>query len=244
MFYAGRLRRRSESLELTRNGTTLVLAPHPDDEALGCGALLARRAASGSNTVVAYFTDGEGSHRGHPTLRPADLAVLRRAEALDAMASIGIPGDRLRFCGAPDGKLKSLSPSEIEIWVARLKDLVVEVRPAEVMLPCRDDGSSEHEAVFTLLRRALAALPFAAPRILEFPVWSWWSPRLLSRVVKRPGAVWRQPVDEYAESKRGLLRRYPSQTLPVLPFNKPMLSRQFVSAFETPVEYFIESPPN
>ncbi len=240
--YAARLRAKSRPLVLSPDGPTLVLAPHPDDEALGCGALLAQRAACGARTIVVYFTSGEGSHRGHSKLAPADVASLRQAEARKAMASIGLHAESLRFCGAPDGRLNALSQSERATWTACLGRLLAEVRPAELMLPCRNDGSSEHEAVFELLTRAIGASPNPAPRILEFPVWAWWSPRHLAKVVRGARAVWRQPAGVFAEQKRALLRCYPSQTDPSPPFEDPILPRSFVEAFDTGEEYFFESP--
>ena len=41
----------------------LVVAPHPDDESLGCGGLIAKLAASGSAFCVLFVTDGGASHR-------------------------------------------------------------------------------------------------------------------------------------------------------------------------------------
>ena len=110
------------------------------------------------------------------------------------------------------------------------------------MVPCRDDGSSEHEAAFRLVQGALAGLPGAAPRLLEFPVWSWWSPRLLARVARRPAHVWRQPVAGCAEQKRALLKCYPSQSEPLPPFAKAALPRHFTDAFDVEDEFFLESP--
>lgn len=241
-YLASKLRRRSRPLHLSANGTLLVLAPHPDDEAFGCGGLIARRAAEGRRTVVAYFTSGEGSHRGHPKLGPADIAILRRAEATAAMASVGIAEGNLEFCGAPDGRLASLSEAEQALWADRLRDLVAKVAPTELILPCRDDGSSEHEAVFRLLCRALKALPAQKVRVLEVPVWSWWSPRLLAGVVARPAAVWTQPVEPYAVQKRKLIGSYPSQSEPTHPFSRAVLPHRFARAFDTAEEFLLEAP--
>ena len=48
---------------LLRGRPLLVLAPHPDDESLGCGALLAQ-AFAGAGAHVACLTDGAASHPG------------------------------------------------------------------------------------------------------------------------------------------------------------------------------------
>jgi len=240
--YAAKLRRRSQPLALSAEGPTLVLAPHPDDEAFGCGALLARRAASGARVYVAYLTDGEASHPGHARLSKADIASLRRSEGARAMALIGIAGANLRFCGAPDGRLGALAGPEKADCTGRIAGVIAEVGPAEVLVPCRDDGSSEHEAAFRLLRGALDAMPGAPPRVLEFPVWSWWSPRLLARLARRPASVWRQPAGAFAAQKRALLECYPSQSEPLPPSPRAALPRYFADSFDVEEEFLLEGP--
>ena len=56
----------------------LVLAPHPDDETLGVGALIARKRAAGTRVRVLVVTDGRGSHVSS-VLDPDALAAVRRA---------------------------------------------------------------------------------------------------------------------------------------------------------------------
>ena len=46
--------------ERVRAASALALAPHYDDEVLGCGGLLAQLAAAGSVTRVLFLTDGSG----------------------------------------------------------------------------------------------------------------------------------------------------------------------------------------
>lgn len=62
----------------------LILAPHPDDETLGAGALIAQGAASGHFAALVYLTDGSGSH---PPVdgRAGRLIAARRREAANAL---------------------------------------------------------------------------------------------------------------------------------------------------------------
>lgn len=58
----------------------LVLAPHPDDETLGAGALIAQTSRTGCLAGVVYLTDGSASHPS-PHGRAGRLAALREREA-------------------------------------------------------------------------------------------------------------------------------------------------------------------
>ena len=66
---------------------TMVLAPHPDDETIGCGGTIARLTATGTQVTVVLVTDGEATI-GSPHHR-ATTALLRRAEASAACAALG-----------------------------------------------------------------------------------------------------------------------------------------------------------
>ncbi|MFC0201209.1 PIG-L deacetylase family protein [Paracoccus rhizosphaerae] len=84
----------------------VVLAPHPDDETLGCGALLAEAAALGVDCRVICVTDGHRSHPGSVLWPKPRLVAQRRKELADAMARLGpIEVHHLGFpdCAAPDG---------------------------------------------------------------------------------------------------------------------------------------------
>jgi LmbE family N-acetylglucosaminyl deacetylase len=62
----------------------LVLAPHPDDETLGAGALIAQTAKAGRLAGLVYLTDGSGSHETVPG-RPGKLVGSRKREAATAL---------------------------------------------------------------------------------------------------------------------------------------------------------------
>ena len=77
------LRWRAQPLQLPA-GPLLVIAPHPDDETLGCGGLIIRERLAGRLVRIVFLTDGSQSHRDHPSLTPTALAKLRKAEAVAA----------------------------------------------------------------------------------------------------------------------------------------------------------------
>jgi LmbE family N-acetylglucosaminyl deacetylase len=117
---------------------------------------------------------------------------------------------------------------------------VRQLDPVEILVPCRNDGSSEHEAAFRLVSAALASLPIA-PRILEYPVWSWWSPSLAWRLLFTHTRVHRCRFSRHLARKRAALAVYRSQTRPLAPQTHSALPDGFVALFSAPEEYFFEN---
>lgn len=233
------LRSRSQSYPISNDAVTVIIAPHQDDEALGCGGLLALRSRRGHRLHIAYVTDGAQSHAGHPTLSPAALASLRREEARQAMALLGLDPSSLTFLGARDGSLAHLEPTSAQRLVDVIASYLKSISPTEIFLPSRRDGSSEHDAAFLLVDRALAQAGLK-PRILEFPIWSWWNPSLILPEILRIRRVWRVEFRGEAGRKRAALAAYRSQMEPTAPWQHPLISAEFVSFFAEPEEFFFE----
>jgi len=132
-----------------------VLAPHPDDETLGCGNLLAAAVSEGIACQVICITDGTGSHPNSRVWPRQDLANLRENElrsALRCLASgieppIAVHFLRYQDCNAPSGgpaaeTLTGLIPRDAALFctwggdphidhlnTARLANLVASLRP-------------------------------------------------------------------------------------------------------------------
>jgi LmbE family N-acetylglucosaminyl deacetylase len=125
-----------------------VLAPHPDDESLGCGGVIVRHASAGRRAVVAFATDGGA---GAPArLRGPRLAARRRAEA---RAACRVLGAECEFWGLADGALpraRSLG--------ARVSEALSRLGPRAVLRPAEDDPHPDHRALARAAARALRGL--------------------------------------------------------------------------------------
>src|SRR6185369_3766474 len=143
--------------------SAIVIAPHFDDEVLGCGGLVGQLTAAGATVRVAFCSDG-GGETADPERRRAESAR-RRVEARRAAAILGLAGiDELDF---PDGALaKHVGP-----MAESLHRLLLQHRPELVLVPSPLEVSADHRATFAALQGALATLPDdAAPRILAYEV--------------------------------------------------------------------------
>lgn len=149
-------------LDPTRWRRVVAVAPHPDDEVLGVGALLGRLAGAGHAVSVVAVTDGDGADPDADAATRADLADRRVHESLLAGALLGLPvAQRLRL---PDGHVADHEAVLVEQLAARLG-------PGTVCLATWDgDGHPDHEAVG---RAALAAGRRTGAVVVHFPVWAW-----------------------------------------------------------------------
>jgi len=92
-------------LRLAKGGRPVVIAPHPDDETLGCGALIANAVRRGVPIGVIALTDGDASHPSSLRWPPAALARLRSGEPRRALARLGAGAAPVRRLGWHDGRV-------------------------------------------------------------------------------------------------------------------------------------------
>jgi LmbE family N-acetylglucosaminyl deacetylase len=135
------------------SGGALVLSPHPDDEAIGCGLLMAEKAQRGIPIAVAVATDGGGGwYSSRPRPAPDDIIEIRHGEWHRALDALGVPRAGRFELGFCDGGL-----ADHEDQVAdRIGDVLRSVRPAQVFVTRPEDPHPDHRALARATRRALA----------------------------------------------------------------------------------------
>lgn len=146
--------------------TALVVAPHFDDETLGCGGTLARKARLGAEIEVVFLTDGAASHGDGVDRRR--LSELRREEADAALSALGLDPDRVVHGDLADGALGSELDAAVEIVAAAL----ARVEPRHVFVPHWGDGHPDHAAATAATVAAIEAAGSDVD-LYEYPVWHW-----------------------------------------------------------------------
>lgn len=219
-------------------GPLLIVAPHPDDETLGCGAAIASHLHQGGAVHVVFLTDGEGSHDGHPNLTRDKLRRLRRVEAQDALALLGLRTTESNpvFLQAPDGQLDRLPPALREHLIRTLAEKIRAVAPAAIFAPYSHGGSTEHTAAFALTGEACAAAGGGV--LLEYPIWAWWNAFRL-RPQLRPGADnLRLPLQPWRDLKRRALACHRTQVVAMPPWSDAALPAAIADACCGANEFF------
>lgn len=142
----------------------LVVAPHPDDETLGAGALIRHVLAQGGSADVLLLTDGDNNpwpqrwEERRVFIRAKDRANWgrrRRGEVLAAMARLGLGESQLHALGWPDMGLTDALRFRHGPAVHAVRDVILRVRPDLVVMPDLADSHPDHGAAHVLARLAL-----------------------------------------------------------------------------------------
>ncbi len=127
---------------LAPSGLLLIVAPHPDDETLGCGGLIALGKATGRDVRVVVLTDGAASHPGSPTYSPRQVAALRQQELHKSAEALGLQPSDVVTLSLPDGRLSDEAPERL----ADRLDLAIGAGDlGAVFAPGDDDPHPDHQ---------------------------------------------------------------------------------------------------
>lgn len=221
-------------------GPPLVLAPHPDDESLGCGGLIAACVAAAMPPLVVILTDGTGSHPHSRKFPPAELRALREAETRAAVAALGLAPDRLVFMRLRDTEAPSAGPA-FETAADHIADLAARHGCATICTTWRHDPHGDHEAAYVI---AAAAAERAGARLRAYPVWGWTLPdeTILPDTPVR-GA--RLDIASFLPAKRAAIAAHASQHGGAIDDDPTgfALPASLLALFEQPFEVFLEPPP-
>ncbi|MBY0471642.1 PIG-L family deacetylase [bacterium] len=116
----------------------LVVAPHADDESLGCGGTLLRHKADGDETHWLLLTQGDGL----PGMTPERLNR-RKAEIKEVSKAFGF--SQVHEAGLPATQLDALPLSEL---VGTISNIIKKVEPHTIYLPHESDVHSDHRVAF------------------------------------------------------------------------------------------------
>ena len=124
--------------------SVLVVAPHPDDEAIGCSGTLLKHHAAGDRVVIVYVTDGRRSRARD--IEPQAMAALRHSEATRAAEKLQAS---MVWLGLPEGDWL------LEEGIEQLRQIIQHHKPDVIYAPSQVDFHPEHHKVAHALALAL-----------------------------------------------------------------------------------------
>ena len=225
-------------------GTIAIVAPHTDDELIGCGGLLATGDVASRSHVI-YASDGSLSPSSPFPWHKSDRAALagaRRREAAAGLEEIGLPPGRGHFLDLPDGALGAHGPALESLLLERLVDL----GPDHLLAPFRYDFHPDHMAVSRAVQ-ALVRRGEVRARVLEYFAYARW--KLLPggdvRAHIRDEALLRfEPNAAARDRKRKAFEAHASQTSLYYPWQKRInLTPEFVEAHCAEAEFLVRPTP-
>ena len=148
----------------------LVVAPHPDDESLGCGGLILSLAGLGRAFHVVFVTDGGASHLKSREWPRERLRAEREKEAAEALKLLGIAEAPRSFLRLRDADMPKPGSEDHASALAAASGIVAAFKPDLVLLPWRRDPHCDHRDSWRLFVDALEAETLS-PDVLEYAIW-------------------------------------------------------------------------
>ena len=145
---------------------TIIIAPHPDDEVIGCAGLIQALVERGIPPHVIILTGGEGSHRGCCDISAEEIITARHQLTLKAAITLGLPESHIHCLSYPDGGV-ALGHPETE----RLQALLSELDPQSVFVPHCGEGWSDHLQAAEITKCLMTGKDVT---IYEYCVWMWY----------------------------------------------------------------------
>ncbi|MGG6267366.1 PIG-L deacetylase family protein [Leptolyngbya sp. AN03gr2] len=214
---------------------SIIIAPHQDDETLGCGGLIALKRQAGITVAVVFLTDGDNNSL---TVNESceDSVSLRRQEAIAALQILGVSTSDIYFLNYPDGQLQTLSEPEQQQFIAQLTVLIEHYQAQEVYVPHSKDGHSDHEMAFQTVQATLTGIARNI-KLFQYPIWLFWQRTFPLQLTQQDLAgACRLNIAAVRTQKQTAIQVYQSQ-LPSLPFS-------FLRPFRASTELFFVQPTN
>jgi LmbE family N-acetylglucosaminyl deacetylase len=217
----------------------IVIAPHPDDESLACGGLIANACRQGVSAKVVIVSDGAGSHPNSKTYPPERLTTLREVEARQAGAELGLRPDELVFLRLPD-RFVPHEGEEAERAINVIAECVKESGAGSLFVSWRHDPHCDHEASYRIAREVQHRI--GNVKLFEYVVWGHTLPPSTKVDPIRSG--FRISIDhETMERKRRAIAAHRSQVTTLIDDDPDgfLLSQIDLDHFDRPYEFFLES---
>lgn len=227
--------------DLLQFGTTVIIAPHPDDESLGCGGTIALLQKLGLSVHVIFVSDGTLSHPNSKKYPAEKLRQLRETEAIDALKALHIPAANASFMRLKDRSVPNPGNPDFDVAVNLLLQELKRIKPETVLVTWEKDPHLDHRASYQILNSAIKKLD-QKPRILEYLIWIWELGKHEDLADKQSIKWFYVDIKSVAEIKKKAIAAHVSQVTRLIDDDPEgfMLSPEILAHFDHADELFVE----
>ena len=147
-----------------------VIAPHPDDETLGCGGAIALLRQHHISVQVLIVSDGTGSHPNSKQFPPQKLRDLREQEARAALDILNVSKENVEFFRWPDTAVPHPGDRDFLSAVEKCDRALREHQPDLILVPWQHDQHCDHQATWKIAQHCLRSHP-RPPHQLIYSIW-------------------------------------------------------------------------
>lgn len=220
-------------------GVTVVIAPHPDDESLGCGGTIALLKQAGKKVHIIFVSDGSMSHPNSKKYAAPRLMELREKEAITAVDILGVPITDCSFIRLKDGAVPGLGSIGFEEAVYKMSRLLETIHPGNIILPWKNDPHPDHQASWQIVQEAILKTKIKV-NLFHYLIW-FWERGILNDQLKDI-LIYSMDINTVINLKRAAIEAHVSQVTSLIDDDETgfMLSEKVLAHFNDPFELFIQ----
>ena len=217
-------------------GSCLVIAPHPDDETLGCGAAIIQARKAERDVHIIIITDGRAWPKSS-LITPEVLAAMRHEETLRACEALGVAAENIIFLSVTDGE----AMQQVDKIADDLLRQIERLSPSQIFSPYGCDTHADHIAVAAAMDKLVQSRAVTC-RIYEYVIWFWPKQALWHLLFPyRLARLRRVSTKGLLDRKREALTRHRSQCENLTgEANWHVFSQHDLARFFRPYELFFE----
>ena len=221
-------------------GKTIVFAPHPDDESLGCGGAIALLKNFNLPVSVVTMSDGTLSHPNSRKFPAEKLRDLREREMKDALEILGVGADKITFLRYRDRSVPNENSADFDLAVKKIKEIFADEKPQTILAPWRRDPHPDHLATWQIVHSAIKS--FDGIRLIEYPIWLWEMAQEDDLPIDKEIRGWRLDIAEVVGKKQAAISAHVSQTTDLIDDDPQgfRLSAEVLAHFAASFEVFLE----
>lgn len=223
-------------------GKTLIIAPHPDDESLGCGGAMALLRQFEIPVSVLVMSDGTLSHPNSRQFPAVVLRDLREREMISALNILGVEESETTFLRFKDRSVPNIQKEDFIAAVKLCQNYLQHKSPQTILLPWRRDPHPDHRATTQIISEAVKKSD-ETPKFIEYPIWIWELAETADAPRTDEVLAFRLDISRVVEQKKSAIMAHESQTTDLITDDPEgfRLTAEILANFAAPFEIYLET---